>query len=190
MTPSSPLGSVSVTVRNPDGGSVTKASAFTYGVPTIYFSDDFESGLGKWQPGSGGVVVSSAGHGGILTFNRTAAGGDIWSAATVPAGAYLSFDYAGVGGFIGVSKDDWLAGQSGYPALEQALVYDSTWRHYEVQVRTTGPIMVETWSNGPGEPYSASFDNIVVAAYPGAALWPPVVVLQPTNQTLPSGSSA
>jgi hypothetical protein len=140
---------------------------------TIYFSDDFESGLSQWTgfPGSG-VLVAQAGHGQVLTFDTPTLGGDAWSTPSVPVGSYLSFDYTGVGGFIGVNGD-WLAGQSGYPGLELDLIYDNdgTWHHYEVLVRTSGSIMVEICDLiTPGFQQSAFFDNIVVADQPGAAI--------------------
>ncbi len=154
---------------------------------TIYFADNFESGLGQWQPGSGGVITTDPDpmHGHVLTFNRLMSGGDIWSQITVPAGAYLSFDYMGVGAYIGTAGD-WLAGSQGYPGLEQALTYDGTWRHYEVQVRSGGRIMAEDGLGTPGQQF---FDNIVVADYPNASFPAPSIVSQPTNVTNTAGAT-
>ena len=82
---------------------------------TIYFNDNFGSGLGQWTGYSNksGVTVPQAGYGQVLTFNTPTLGGEAWSIASVPAGSYLSFDYMGFGGFIGVNGD-WLGGKSGY----------------------------------------------------------------------------
>jgi len=142
---------------------------------TIYFSDNFGSGLSQWYPvhavGSA-VLVPQAGHGQVLTFDNPTFGGDIWSHACVPAGSYLSFDYMGFGGFIAVDGV-WLAGQSGYPGLEQALIYDGTWRHYEVPVPRCGSIDAEIYSGTSGSARSAFFDNVVVADQPGVVVEDP-----------------
>ena len=151
--------------------------ASAWGGTTIYFADNFKSGLGQWQPGSGGVITSDplGVYGQVLTFDRLWFGGDIWSKVTVPAGSYLSFDYMGFGGFIGTDaayedpQTDWLAGQQGYGGIEQTLTYDNTWRHYEVQVRTTGYILAEDWGGTTGQQSPAYFANIVVASYPNAS---------------------
>jgi len=146
---------------------------------TIYFADNFEQGLGQWQPGSGGIILNDPDsmYGEVLTFDRLWSGGDIWSKVAVPAGAYLSFDYMGFGGFIGTAGD-WLAGQPGYGGLEQGLTYDNTWRHYVVQVRYTGQVMVEDFSGTAGQQSPAYFDNIVVSD------GQPSIVTQPQNQTV------
>ena len=131
------------------------------------FNDDFESGLGKWISNvSGEIVPGNGGH--VLTFGRTIGGGDIWSEyIDIPAGAMLSFDYMGVGGFIGVTENgymavgNWLAGQ-GYGA-PNTLAYDTTWRHYDIPIPFSGPsgqVVVEDYS---GQPFSADFDNINVS---------------------------
>jgi hypothetical protein len=136
---------------------------------TIYLFDNFGSGLDQWTGYSNqsGVTVPQAGHGQVLTFNSPTSGGDAWSIANVPAGSYLSFDYMGSGGFIGVAGV-WLAGWSSYPGVEQALTYDDTWRHYEVLVPTSGRIIIEicsaSWASG--SPQSAFFDNILVCSEP------------------------
>jgi hypothetical protein len=80
---------------------------------TIYFADNFQSGLGQWEPGSGGVITNDTTYGPFLTFDRLWAGGDIFSTSSVPAGAYLSFDCKGFGGFIGV------AGETGWHGCQR-----------------------------------------------------------------------
>src|SRR5579863_958017 len=156
---------------------------------TIFFADNFESGLGQWQPGSGGVITTDPDpmHGHVLTFSRLWSGGDIFSTITVPGGTYLSFDYKGFGGFISVGG--WLAGQQGYPGIEQALTYDNTWRHYEVQVQIPGQITVEDWSGTAGQQSPAYFDNIVVADYPNASNPAPSIASQPSNATSAAGAT-
>lgn len=138
----------------------------TTALGAVYFADNFEQGLVQWQPGSGGVVAADPVFGQVLTFDRVWNSGDIFSTLTVPAGAFLSFDYKGFGGYIGVNGD-WLAGQAGYN-IEQALTYDNTWRHYEVQVRYSGKIMVEDFDGTTGQQSPAYFDNILVADHAGA----------------------
>ena len=150
-------------------GAILLASYGQLNAATIYFSDDFESGLGQWQPGSGGVIVQDGAHGGVLTFNRTFSGGDIFSVFVAPQGSYLSFDYKGVGGFIGNGPGDWLAGEN-WANLETTLADDNTWQHYSVFVRTGGPIMMEIFNQTLGDPFSAEFDNIVVADQPVASI--------------------
>jgi hypothetical protein len=133
---------------------------------TVYFSDNFQSGLGQWQPGSGGVIVSALPtYLDALTFDDVHSGGDIFSIASVPAGSYLTFDYEGIGGFIGAGGV-WLAGESGYPGIEEALTYDSTWRQYTVLVPDAGTLMAEIWNGSAGTPYSAEFANIVDSSSP------------------------
>jgi hypothetical protein len=150
----------------------------------VYFADDFKAGLGQWQPGSGGVITNDPTYGSVLTFNRLASGGDIFSKVTVPAGAYLSFDYMGFGGFIGTAGD-WLAGQQGYGGLEQGLIYDNTWRHYEVQVRNAGQIMAEDYVGTAGQQSPCYFGNIVVADSQA-----PLIVSPPANATNSIGAMA
>ncbi len=148
-------------------------AALSWALPSAnantYFSDNFQSGLGQWVSGSGGVIVSAAPtYPEALTFNRTFSGGDIFSMASVPGGSYLSFDYEGSGGFIGVGGH-WLAGESGWSGtgFEQALTYDHTWRHYSVFVPNGGNIMMEIFSGVRGSTgYSAEFANIVDASTP------------------------
>jgi hypothetical protein len=134
---------------------------------TTYFSDNFASGLGQWS-GPNAEIIPDSTYGQALTFTATDSGGDLSSTVSVPAGSYLSFDYRGVGGFVGTgSTVDWLAGQAGYPGLAETLTYDNTWRQYEVQVRTTGPISIEIWNGTVGAgPESAFFANVVDSSQP------------------------
>ncbi len=119
------------------------AAAFTAAAPAsaALFNDDFESGLGKWQPKTGiameGTIVAdpiNSGRGNVLTFTALNQAGSIF---TVPSFAAtnvpftLKFDYLGLsrqgsrggdfGGFagVGIAAGDpcncWLAGtQEGY----------------------------------------------------------------------------
>ena len=141
----------------------------------ILFSETFDGGLSNWSPGSG-ITVSESGRGQVLTFSGVAYGGD---AVTIPVsvpnlpGLYLSFDYKGGGGFVGVSPggENWLAGEAGYSQSVLPFVpltYDNSWRRYEIQIPAglTGRIMLEDWASASA--HGAFFDNILVADYPGA----------------------
>jgi hypothetical protein len=142
---------------------------------TILFSDDFQSGLSQWVA-AGGVIVSDPTYGHVLSFSDATGYGDIWSRFTAPAGSYLSFDYMGVGGFIGITEvlgrdgGIWLAGGSGYSwpgnAIETVLSYDATWRHYQVLVPVGGYIEAELYPYWGGSAYSGAFANIVISDTP------------------------
>ena len=71
----------------------------------MLFSDNFQSGLGQWVPGPGGpndaVIVPDPTYGHVLSFSGAGSAGEIQTTFTAPANSYLSFDYRGVGGFIG-----------------------------------------------------------------------------------------
>ena len=150
----------------------------------MLFSDNFQSGLSQWVPGPGGpndaVIVPDPTYGHVLSFSGAGSAGEIQTTFTAPANSYLSFDYRGVGGFIGTYPPGgypptmgplWLAGQSGYnqnniSANYQTLTYDGpTWSHYQVEVPMSGTITAEIWVDADC-PYVANFANIVVSDSP------------------------
>ncbi len=150
-------------------------AGYSAGAGIILFRETFDEGLAQWTAGSG-ITVSEMGRGQVLTFSNVAYGGD---AVTIPLsvpdlpGLYLSFDYRGGGGFVGVSPggENWLAGEAGYSQSVLPFVpltYDNSWRRYEIQIPAglTGRIMLEDWASASA--HGAFFDNIVVADYPGA----------------------
>jgi hypothetical protein len=121
------------------------------------FSDDFESGLVKWNPLGTAVLVAdpadplSGNH--VLRFNGLGSGGDIYSANSffAPSQIYtITFDYfsAGkkglptndLGGFVGIGdgkpgNHTWIAGtQASYPGIKQQLVHNGTWTTYSITV--------------------------------------------------------
>ena len=151
----------------------------------ILFQDDFSSPNdltvnwnNKSSPNPHGVVLTTdPTYSHVLSFTAVDSAGTIFSKFTAPVGSYLTFDYKGTGGFIGVdpggylgNPTDWLAGQSG--VAPQTLIYDSTWRQYTVEVPASGSIMMEIWNGYPGAippgngPYSAEFANIEVSTVP------------------------
>ena len=145
-------------------------------INTVYFSEDFESGLGAWNPGVG-VIVDAAGHGKVLTFTAQASGGSTYTkiaVAPLSTPVYISFDYMGTGGFLGINinTDDWLFGKNyggTFGAVD--LTYDTTWRHYEriipAGANLPATIMLEDfWGPSNG---GAFFDNLIVANYSGAS---------------------
>ena len=151
----------------------------------ILFQDDFSSPNDltvNWNNKSssnphGVILTTDPTYAYVLSFSAVDSAGTIFSKFTAPAGSYLTFDYKGTGGFIGVdpggylgNPTDWLAGQSGDAPL--ALTDDTTWRQYTVEVPASGSIMMEIWSGYPGAippgngPYSAEFANIEVSTVP------------------------
>ena len=144
-----------------------------------YFSDDFESGLGQWHAGSA-YLVGSPGHGQVMTFAAATMGGDAWTLPFVVPSVgpgvhlYLSFDYKGIGGFLGIlpGSNNWLAGETGNAPL--GLIYGENWNHYELEIPTgvTGPLMLEDWKHtAHGDqltPHGAYFDNFIVSDQRGA----------------------
>jgi hypothetical protein len=127
----------------------------------ILFHEDFESGdLDQWAAGHHGVVVldplQAANH--VLTFTSLNAGGDIFTAASLPVGEsnkqyFVSFDYlgiftngsspfAGLGGFFGIFVSGtephyWIAGTDVIglnTSLGIQLMDDDMWHHYEINI--------------------------------------------------------
>jgi VPDSG-CTERM motif len=159
--------------------SVATGSAFA---GTIYFSENFNSGLSPtvWGPGNGGTGNGYV-VGGALTFHNPASAGDTQTInAVVPASAnpiYISFDYKGAGGYLGINPggNDWLAGQSGYvgnfgPVVALNDASDtpvSSWQHFQVVLPSLGTAAKLTMEDFWGSPnHGAFFDNIIVSDYP------------------------
>jgi hypothetical protein len=150
------------------------------------FSDDFESGLGKWLPGSSGQIVDDPINGPgnqVLNFAALGSGGDIFSADQVQASAFyrLSFDYLGTGtapdnggGYLGTDGpgENWLYGDGTYSdaAPNITLASDGQWHHYEIVLTAAqvgGPVGLKLedfhgFGAGPTAG-NAYFDNIKLA---------------------------
>lgn len=151
----------------------------TLSAATVYFSDDFDSGLGQWYPGTA-ITVPASGHGQVMTFTGLGSGGDAHTLnPVVPAlsGLYLSFDYKGGGGYIGLvpGSNYWIAGEAGYGSSISftALNYDGFWHHYDLPIQggVSGQIITEDFVAASA--HGAFFDNIMVTDYAGASISTP-----------------
>jgi hypothetical protein len=156
---------------------------------TVLFQENFESGnLNQWASGHHGVIVADPLHptNHVLTFTALNAGGDIFTAATLPVSDsnrlyILKFDYLGVGtmnsgdfglgGFIGlwVSGTEphyWVAGTTEFglnTPWSVLLRDDGVWYHYEIEIT---PLI---WSNHLTQVYLMLEDWISSGGIPGDA---------------------
>ena len=166
----------------------------------VLFSENFESGLGKWTGKYGGahqgVTVPdplASGRGAVLTFTDRTTEGDIFSKKVLSAydSISISFDYLGLateqsvagdlGGFLGICEglpgdnQRWLAGtqDSNFPDAF-SLVDDGQWHRVSISVdgSTAGAfhLMLEDWLTSGGVAGDVYFDNIEVVGTPAPRL--------------------
>lgn len=153
------------------------------------FSDNFESGLGQWNPVFTGAIVTDPFNGAnkVLNFRGEGSGGDTFTAAPYLAGGsyFLSFDVLGTcaggncGAFIGIDQfpggEIWIAGDNSYNPVSYRMVNNGQWQHFEYAF-TANPagtfrLKVEDFVAGAvaGDVF---FDNICISATQGDAACP------------------
>ena len=153
------------------------------------FSDDFESGLSRWDdsrplsPHAKVVTDPLNGANKVLTFSVPFLAGSIFSndAVVSPSGSYtLSFDYLGkarrfsnpndLGGYIGVASPNtldqlWLGGTGSF-ATPLNLIDDGAWHRYTYTftapnwLTTPLRLMAEDWLGSGLLTGDAFFDNV------------------------------
>jgi len=139
------------------GALVIAFTSFSVQASITLFSEDFESGLGQWNPIGTGVLVADPADplsgNDVLSFAGLGSGGDIFSANPFYASSQIytiSFDYlsAGkrgfptndLGGFVGIGdgkpgSHTWIAGtQASYPGLSVVLTHNGTWTNYSITI--------------------------------------------------------
>jgi hypothetical protein len=147
-------------------GGLLFAATSSQAVNTVYFSDNFQSGLGQWT-GSEGVIVTDSTYGDALGFNSDDGGYDFHTIDTVPGNSYINFAYKGTGGFLAVTGSGWLAGETIYYGVPLNLPNSTTWTSYSVFVPAGGNIAVEDYSGVPGSQYlTAEFADITDSSAP------------------------
>lgn len=148
------------------------------------FFDDFESGLGQWQPGSSAYITTDPYDAGnhVLAFSALRGGGDIFSnpLSVTPWATYqISCDYlglgstdGGVGGYLGVGlkslSTTWIFGDP-VPPVKVQLISDGQWHHYTSTFYSKTPLIdlvAEQFKYDHGTPGTVFFDNIKVNAVP------------------------
>ena len=158
------------------------SSVASYGITVSSFSDDFESGIGKWTTTNGQIVSDPVDvTNNVLNFSASKGGGDAFSNDRVTSGGsyIIEFDYYGSagsvgGGFVGYSmttggSNNWLFGNAyssdDGPVIE--LASNGSWAHYSRTFTALGTapfhLMVEDFV-APGE--NAYFDNFSFRAVP------------------------
>jgi len=174
--------------------AITFASLASISSADILFSDNFESGLNQWTgknngPHGGTLVIDPFDQSNtVLSFNRTIAAGDIFTADALtldPNETYrLSFDYLGLaknetvqgdnGGYVGFSVDmpglhRWKWATGTVSGASDVLIDDGQWRNYNFEftaadlgIGNTLRLMLEDFSGSQGTFGDAYFDNIFV----------------------------
>ena len=147
------------------GALIAMFASFSVQASTTLFSEDFESGLGQWNPVGTGVVVADPTNplsgNDVLSFTGLGSGGDIFTANSffAPSQIYtVSFDYLSIetpgaptsdlGGFVGISdgkpgSHTWIAGtQAGYPGLNVVLIHNGAWTNYSITIDANTALFV------------------------------------------------
>jgi len=175
--------------------AITFASMTSISSADILFSDNFESGLNQWTGKNGGsnggalVIDPFDNTNTVLSFNRTTAAGDIFTANALtfdPNETYrLSFDYLGLaqeasnpndtGGYVGFAVDmpgrhSWQWATGTVSGANDVLIDDGQWRNYNFEFTTADlgignslRLMLEDFSGSRGTFGDAYFDNIQVS---------------------------
>lgn len=159
-------------------------TSFSAQASAVLFSEDFESGLGQWNPVGSGIVVADpvnplSGND-VLSFTGLGSGGDIFTANSffAPSQIYtVSFDYLSVetpgfptndlGGFVGIGdgkpgSHTWIAGtQAGYPGFSVVLTHNGTWTNYSVTIDANTAIFVSGGTSMNGTPLHLFLEDFV-----------------------------
>lgn len=171
------------------GAAMSVSMLFGTAQAAPIFSDNFESGLGQWDPVYTGAIVNDPFNSSnkALTFTGEGSGGDTFTAAPYLAGGsyFLSFDVLGTcggpdcGAFIGIDQfpggEIWIAGDNTYNPVLYRMVNNGAWQHFEyaftANAAGTFRLKVEDFVSGTvaGDVY---FDNICISATQGDAACP------------------
>lgn len=166
------------------GALIAVFATFSVQASTVLFSEDFESGLGQWNPVGTGVVVADPANplsgNDVLSFTGLGSGGDIFTAGSffAPSQIYtVSFDYLSVetpgsattdlGGFVGISdgkpgSHTWIAGtQAGYPGLSVVLTHSGAWTNYSITIDANTALFVYGGTPMNGMPLHLMLEDFV-----------------------------
>lgn len=177
------------------------AGAISGATASPIFADNFESGLGQWNPvGSAQVVTDPFSSGNsVLKFKAGGSGGDIFSAQPYLQGGtyFLSFDILGTcstgncGGFIGIDQfpggEIWIAGDNTYGNKLYLMQNNGAWQHFDFKFTAnasgTFRLKIEDFVSSP-PPGDVYFDNVCVSGTAGDAGCPTTSVPEPASLAL------